>query len=88
MSTSDRTHRILDIFYKNIHGERYSVIELSDYYGVSKKTISRDIGEVRNFLSEYREQLGNVTIVYDRISKKYYLDKDITVSIISEEENG
>lgn len=87
MSTSDRTHRILDIFYKSIHGERYSVIELSDYYGVSKKTISRDIGEVRNFLSEYREQLGNVTIVYDRISKKYYLDKDITVSIISEEEN-
>lgn len=75
MSTSDRTHRILDIFYKSIHGEHYSAIELSNYYGVSKKTISRDIGEVRNFLSEYREQLGNATIVYDRSSKKYYLKK-------------
>lgn len=80
MSTSDRTHRILDIFYKSIQGERYSVMELSNYYGVSKKTISRDIGEVRNFLTEYREQLGDVTIVYDRTSKKYYLEKVISLN--------
>lgn len=78
MSTSDRTHRILDIFYKSIQGEHYSATELSNYYGVSKKTISRDIGEVRNFLSEYREQIGNMTIVYDRANKKYYLKKEIT----------
>lgn len=87
MSTSDRTHRILDIFYKSIKGERYSAMELSNYYSVSKKTISRDIGEVRNFLTEYRDQLGDVTIVYDRISKKYYLKKNVATSIISEEKN-
>lgn len=77
MSTSVRIHRILDIFYKSIHGEQYSMAELSNYYGVSKKTISRDISEVRNFLSEYREQVGYVTIVYDRSSKKYYLKKEM-----------
>lgn len=77
MSTSVRIHRILDIFYKSIHGEQYSAAELSYYYGVSKKTISRDISEVRNFLSEYREQVGYVTIVYDRSSKKYYLKKEM-----------
>lgn len=39
-----------------------------------KKTVSRDINEIRSFLSEYRDIIGNVDIAYDRKSKKYHMN--------------
>ena len=40
---------------------------------VSKKTVSRDINEIRSFLSEYRDIIGNAEIVYDRKKQKYHM---------------
>ena len=43
-------------------------------YNVSKKTVSRDINEIRSFLSEYRDIIGNAEIVYDRKKQKYHME--------------
>ena len=62
------------VFYMGINDKYFSTQELSYKYDVSKKTVSRDINEIRSFLSEYRDILGNVDIAYDRKSKKYHMN--------------
>ena len=57
-----------------INDKYFSTQELSYKYDVSKKTVSRDINEIRSFLSEYRDIIGNVDIVYDRKRKKYHMN--------------
>ena len=57
-----------------INDKYFSTQELSYKYEVSKKTVSRDINEIRSFLSEYRDIIGNVDIAYDRKSKKYHMN--------------
>ena len=57
-----------------INDKYFSTQELSYKYDVSKKTVSRDINEIRSFLSEYRDIIGNVDIAYDRKSKKYHMN--------------
>ena len=87
MSRYNKIHRILDIFYMGINDKYFSTQELSYKYDVSKKTVSRDINEIRSFLSEYRDIneirsflseyrdiIGNVDIVYDRKRKKYHMN--------------
>ena len=62
------------VFYMGINDKYFSTQELSYKYDVSKKTVSRDINEIRSFLSEYRDIIGNVDIAYDRKSKKYHMN--------------
>ena len=57
-----------------INDKYFSTQELSYKYDVSKKTVSRDINEIRIFLSEYRDIIGNVDIAYDRKRKKYHMN--------------
>ena len=38
--------RMLEIFYRAMKGENISVKNLADEYGVSAKSISRDLGEI------------------------------------------
>lgn len=49
---------------------------LADEYGVSRKSISRDIGEIKNFLCENRDVVGNTELKYAGNSKSYYLEFD------------
>ena len=73
MSKYSKIHRILDIFYMGINDKYFSTRELSDKYNISGKTGSRDISEIRSFLFEYRDIIGNADIVYDRKKKKYHM---------------
>ena len=74
MSRYNKIHRILDIFYMGLNDKYSSTQELSYKYNVSKKTVSRDINEIRSFLSEYRDIIGNAEIVYDRKKQKYHME--------------
>ena len=49
MELPDKKYRILDIFYMGINDKYFSTQELSYKYDVSKKTVSRDINEIRSF---------------------------------------
>lgn len=75
-STGTKKNRMLEIFFRAMKGENISVKNLADEYGVSSKSISRDLGEIKNFLCENRDLVGNTELKYAANSKTYCLEFD------------
>lgn len=75
-SAGNKKSRMLEIFYRAMKGENISVKNLADEYGVSGKSISRDIGEIKTFLCENRDLVGNTELKYAASSKSHYLEFD------------
>jgi predicted DNA-binding transcriptional regulator YafY len=75
-STTNKKSRMLEIFFRAMKGERISVKQLALEYEVSAKSISRDIGEIKTFLCENRELVGNIELKFSSNSKSYYLEFD------------
>ena len=71
-----KDNRILSIFYRSIKGEDISTKRLADEYGISTKSVSRDIAKIKNFLCENRELVGNTELVYSRQNNAYKLHFD------------
>lgn len=65
--------RMFDIFYRLIKGEELSAKSLAQEYGVSVKSILRDVSEIKNYFSESRELAGAVEVRYSMAHKSYYL---------------
>ena len=63
-STGTKNNRMLEIFFSAMRAEGISVRNLAREYGVSGKSISRDVGEIKNFLCENRELVGNTELKY------------------------
>ena len=62
---TEKKNRILDIFYRAIRGEKIRVMSLASEYDVSEKSISRDIAEIKNFLSDGMERFAGAELIYD-----------------------
>lgn len=75
-STGAKKNRMLEIFFRAMRGEYISVKNLAEEYRVSSKSISRDLSEIKNFLYENRELVGNTELRYAASSKTYYLEFD------------
>jgi len=73
IGNSDRT---LEILFRAVRGEEISVKKLADEYGISTKSVSRDIGKIKNFLAESRDLTGNAELEYCHIHKAYRLTSD------------
>lgn len=73
-NATQKKNRVLDIFYRAVKGENLSVGKIADEYKVSTKSISRDINEIKNFLSDNRDFVGNTELKYSSSSKSYYLE--------------
>ena len=71
-----KQERILSIFFRALRGEELSVRRLADEYGTSAKSITRDINDIKAFLSDQRELAGNVDLVYSHQRKYYYLSME------------
>jgi len=76
MELQDKKYRILDIFFRLLKGEFVSMRQLADEYSVSGKKVSRDINEIRAYLSENEYRNGNAQIEYSHREKAYYLSMD------------
>lgn len=72
-NNGQKKNRVLDIFYRAFKGEDLSVIQLAHEYEVSTKSISRDINEIKNFLADNRDVVGQTEFVYSHQSKTYSL---------------
>lgn len=68
--------RILEIFFRLLHGELVANKAIANEYGVSSKSISRDISQIQNFLANHRELMQNAEIVYSHKDKAYVLKSD------------
>ena len=69
-------YRILEIFFRALRGEDISVQALSNEYGVSTKSVSRSISELKNFLTDNRDLVGNTELTYSHRDKCYHLYMD------------
>lgn len=72
----EKNDRMLEIFIRALRGESISLKILADEYGVSTKSISRDISNIKNFLAEHRELMQNAELTYSRKNKSYTLTND------------
>ena len=68
--------RMLEIFFRALRGEKISVKGLSMEYGVSTKSISRDIAKIKNFLSNHRDLLQNTELTYSHKEHSYIVTSD------------
>lgn len=73
---SEKNIRLLEIFFRALHGESISVKKIAEEYGVSTKSISKNINDLQNFLSEHRELMQNATLEYSYKEKSYILHND------------
>jgi predicted DNA-binding transcriptional regulator YafY len=73
MSNSDRT---LEILFRVLRGEEISVRKLADEHGISTKSVSRNIGKIKDFLAENRDLTGNAELEYCYVHKAYRLISD------------
>lgn len=71
-----RQERLLEIFFRGLRGEDLSVQRLADEYGVSSKSITRNLNDLKAFLSNHRELVGNTELQYNHQSKCYHLHMD------------
>ena len=65
--------RILEIFFRALRGEDLSVARLAEEYGVSEKSVSRSVRDLKSFLADHRELTGNAELEYDHQKKCYRL---------------
>ena len=77
---NNKQYRILEIFFRGLRGEDISVQSLANEYDVSTKSISRSITELKNFLADNRELVGNTELQYSYKDKCYrlYMEEFLT----------
>lgn len=75
-----KQYRILEIFFRALRGEDLSVRELANEYGVTTKSIGRDINDLKAFLADNRETVGGAELQYSYSDKCYrlYMDEFLT----------
>ena len=67
--------RVLEIYNELLEGGGICVSLAAERFGVSSKTIKRDINDIRNFLEEQHAMNGvNKEVIYDRNVNRYFLE--------------
>ena len=72
----NKQDRVLEIFFRGLRGENLSVQKLADEYGVSTKSITRSINDLKAFLADHRDLVGNTELHYSYQDKCYQLYMD------------
>ena len=68
-----RNERTLELLFRSLRGEELSVKALAAGFEVSTKTVNRNINDLKNFLADRRELVGNAELVYSQSHKTYRL---------------
>lgn len=65
--------RVLELFFRGLRGEDLSVQNLALEYGVSTKSITRSINDLKAFLADHRQLMGQTELEYSYGDKCYRL---------------
>ena len=68
--------RLLELFFRGLRGEALSAQKLAEEYGVSKRSVSRDLSDLKAFCADHRELVGHTELEYDYQEKAYRLSMD------------
>lgn len=72
----DKANRILKLFFQALKGESLSVKELANESNISTRSVTRDINDLKAFLADYRDILGDAELKYSSTNHCYTLDMD------------
>lgn len=72
----EKQDRTLEIFFRGLRGEDLAVSRLADEYDVSTKSITRSLNDIKAFLANHRELVGNTGLDYSYQDKCYRLYMD------------
>ena len=73
---ASKQDRLLELFFRGLRGEDLYVQRLAREYEVSTKSISRTINDLKAFLADHRELVGNTEFNYSHQKKCYRLYMD------------
>lgn len=73
MMRNTKLDRTLEIFIRGLKGEGLVTCDLADKYHVENKTINRSIDDLRAFLADHRDLMGNASLEYSRSTRTYHL---------------
>lgn len=74
-NSENKAERVLSIYSKLKHGNVIHKAELSEIYGVSERTIQRDITDVQCFLRSQENETGDIQeVIYDKNVGGYRLE--------------
>lgn len=71
-----KIERTLSVFFRGLRGENLSVKKLSDEFEVSTRSVARSITDLKAFLADHRELVGNTELRYSSQDKCYHLYMD------------
>ena len=71
-----KIERTLSIFFRGLRGENLSVKKLSDEFEVSTRSVARSITDLKAFLADHRELVGNTELRYSSQDRCYHLYMD------------
>ena len=72
MEKTDRSIRLLKMFDMLQRGAGLNSRELQDRFGITAKSVQRDIEELRTYIADNYDQSEGENIEYSRIQKSYF----------------
>lgn len=69
-----KADRVLKILFRALKGESLSVVGLANESNVSTRIVTRDINDLKAFLADYRDILGNAELKYSASDHCYTLE--------------
>lgn len=74
---TNKSNRVLFLYSRLLHGRKLRKSELAEEFGVSEKSIQRDLEAIRDFLDRKMVEEGfGGHLVYDYLDKAYCLEQD------------
>ena len=71
----DKAERVLSLYSRLRKGKIINKSDEAERFGVSLRTIQRDIADIQNFLQDQRQETGEIqNIVFDRSKNGYRLE--------------
>lgn len=80
-----KTFRLLNLYERFNRGETINKKEFANAFGISEKSVQRDIDDLRVYLAECYENGDDVTVEYSYIKNGYYLVKKDKEFLTNEE---
>ena len=68
-----KNSRMLELFFRVLRGETVSVKAVAEEYGVSTKSVGRDIAKIQEFLTDHRDLMQQAELIYSYKDKAYHL---------------
>jgi predicted DNA-binding transcriptional regulator YafY len=82
----DKIDRVLSIYHRLLNGEIVYKKEEANRYGVSTRSIQRDIDDIRDYMVKEAQNTGVVNcIVYKKVINGYKLEQICSIQPVKEE---